>query len=674
MGNLLGEEYVMTKEREKKVQIAVIIVGWNMDYRLELLEGMYEAADLYHCALHIFTCMGGFGAGHPYSKGEYDIFELPDYSLYDGIVFISNTVFAESVVQRLSEKFSKLHTPVICTDNRVKDFGFMGTDNYIAMKSLMEHMVKVHNYKNFRMIAGPKNNKESNLRIKAFTDVLTEHGIEVKDEHIYNANYIMNGAIDAVHYFLEHEKEVPDAFICANDLMALTTCWELQRLGYQVPEDVAVTGFDNIKKTETYRPSITSIGRAKKKMGMEAVKALVKHILGENDTTDFYIPYELCIRESCGCNIKKEVSFDEFARKLYNEDMEKQLMSYLATSMEDDLVGCRTYEDFTRSIRNHVPKRFIKKFFVCLNQSVADMLRNENESIEKLLYFTRETTQYDSVFSIPVAYDNGNISSYEKMKFEAILELVDNVQPAHNKDHEDIAYFMPLHFREKCFGFMAFAGNRANITNDFIGHYVKKIANCLEQLRIHRIENLTISRLEDLYETDSMTGLYNRFGYKKRIKELVKRYENSNDSIVVQFFDMDELKYINDAYGHDAGNKAIMIVVECMKKVYKGDFLIRYGGDEFIALGVNQTDESMRERNRQFKEMLLEETIRQKFRYPISVSMGYHIAKHPEKANAEMWINCADKAMYIEKVKRKCDREKVKEKLKRKRKKKKKRK
>lgn len=643
----------MTQKREKKVQIAVIIVGWNMDYRLELLEGMYEAADLYHCALHIFTCMGGAGANHAFSKGEYDIFELPDYSLYDGIVFISNTVFAESVVQRLSDKFNKLDIPVICTDRRVKNFGFMGTDNYIAMKSLMEHMVKVHNYKNFRMIAGPKNNRESNLRIKAFTDVLSDHGIEVKDEHIFNANYIMNGAIDGVHYFLNHEEKIPDALICANDLMALTTCWELQRMGYQVPQDVAVTGFDNIARTETYRPSITSIGRAKKKMGMEAVKALTKHILGESNTPDFYIPYELCIRESCGCNNKQEVSFDEFSRNLYNDDMEKQLMSFLATSMEDDLVGCRTYNDFIRSIRSHVPTRFIKKFFVCLNQSVADMLRNENEAIENLLYYNRETSQYDAVFSIPVAYDNGDYSSYEELEFADILKLVDNDQSEYNKEHEDIAYFMPLHYREKCFGFMAFAGNRANITNDFIGHYVKKIANSLEQLRIHRIENLTISKLEDLYETDSMTGLYNRFGYKKRISELVERYENSDDSIVVQFFDMDELKMINDAFGHDAGNKAIMIVTECMKQVYKGDFLIRYGGDEFIALGVNHTDATMKLRNRQFKEMLVAEAKKQNFRFPISVSIGYHIAKHPEKANAEMWINCADKAMYKEKEKRK---------------------
>ena len=84
-----------------KNHIAVIIVGWNMDYRLELLEGMFEAAGQQECSLHIYTCMGGYGEEHPFGKGEYDIFDLPDYSLYDGIVFISNTVFAESVVSDL---------------------------------------------------------------------------------------------------------------------------------------------------------------------------------------------------------------------------------------------------------------------------------------------------------------------------------------------------------------------------------------------------------------------------------------------------------------------------------------------------------------------------------------------------------------------------------------------
>ena len=647
----MGEE--MGNIHNEKIHIAVVIVGWNMDYRLELLDGMYEAADLYHCALHIYTCMAGFDENNLFGKGEYDIFELPDYTLYDGIVFISNTVFAESVVQRLSLKFSELDIPVICTDRRMKNFGFMGTDNYVAMKSMVEHMVKVHQYKRFKMLAGPKNNRESNLRIRAFRDVLQERGIEVCDDDIYNANFTMYGAIDAIHYFLNTGKELPDAFICANDLMALTICWELQRLGYEVPKDVAVTGFDNIIQTKTSRPSITSIGRAKKKMGMESVKLLIQHIRGEKDNIDFYIPYELCIRESCGCNIKPEILFDEYSNQLFNDDMDNRLMNLLASMMEDDLTGCRTYEDFIASIRKHVPRRFINKFFVCLNRSVTDMLKNDSGAIEKLLQYEKNVACYDPYFTVPVAYDYGIFNSYEKQSFTDIMNLINDDTHIINRDHEDIAYFMPLHYRDRCYGFMAFAGNRANITNEFIGNYVRKIANALEQLRIHHIEKLTISKLEDLYETDSMTGLYNRFGYKKRISELVTRYENSEDSIMVQFFDMDDLKSINDVYGHDMGNKAINIVASCMRQVFQDEFLIRYGGDEFIALGVNQTESNMSLKNKQFIEMLDKESKRGMFKQPINVSIGYHIAKHPEKANADIWINLADKEMYQDKLKKK---------------------
>ncbi len=641
----------MNKIQYEKLHIAVIIVGWNMDYRLELLEGMYEAADLYHCSLHIYTCMGGYDENHAFSKGEYDIFELPNYELYDGIVFVSNTVFAESVVQSLSQKFATLKIPVICTDRRMKNFGFMGTDNYVAMRSMMEHMVKTHHYKRFKMIAGPENNRESNLRIQAFSDVLQSNGIKVEDGDIYNANYCMTGALSALHYFLEQNSKLPDAFICANDLMAMTICWELKKLGYDVPGDVAVTGFDNIRQTKSCRPSITSIGRAKRTMGKESVSLLVQHILGQKEDIDFYIPYELCIRESCGCNIKPEVSFDEFSEKLYDGDMDKMLMNQLANVMEDDLITSRSYDGFIKSICNHIPKRFIHKFFVCINSSVAEMLRSETGVIDKMIDLEAENSQYDKYFSIPVAYDYGTINSYEKMEFTDVLDLIDSNHNTEESEHEDVAYFMPLHFRERCFGFMAFAGNRANITNDFIGNYVKKIANSIEQLRIHRIESLTISKLKDLYETDSMTGLYNQFGYKKCMNHLVARYETTNDSIMVQFFDMDELKLINDVYGHDMGNKAITIVANCMKQVYKEEFLIRYGGDEFIALGVNLTDDVIREKNKVFKELLLIEAKKQNFSHPLSVSMGYYIAKHPEAADADMWISQADKAMYKNKVK-----------------------
>ena len=636
-----------------KIHIAVIIVGWNLDYRLELLEGMYEAAGIYQCSLHIYTCMGGSDEDHAFSKGEYDIFDLPDYSLYDGIVFISNTVFAESVVQKLSLRFSSLNIPVVCTDARMKDFGFMGTDNYIAMRSMVEHMVKVHQYKRFKMLAGPKNNRESNLRIKAFKDVLKDNNITVKEEDIYNGNYTMDGALRAIHYFMDNGNELPDVFICANDQMALTTCWELESLGYEVPRDVAVTGFDNISQTLTFQPSITSIGRAKKKMGIEAVKYLVQRILGYNKKVDFYIPYELCIRESCGCNIKPEVSINDFCKKLYHFDMEKRLMEQLSRVMEDDLIGCRNYDGFITSIRNHVPKKFINKYYVCLNQSVADMLKVEYDGIEKFLDYEKNTTNsYDSYFCVPVIYEYGRYNSSEKLSFIEILDLINHKSSDKACEYDDFTYFMPLHFREQCFGFMAFAGNRANIINDFIGNYVRKISNSLEQLRIHRMESLTISKLEELYETDSLTGLYNRFGYKKRIKELITRYENSEDSILVQFFDMDELKFINDAYGHDIGNKAIILVANCMRQVYREEFLIRYGGDEFVALGVNQTESSMKSKNKQFKDMIKKEALRNNITYPIRVSLGYHIAKHPEEADIDKWIKLADKEMYKDKQKK----------------------
>ncbi len=643
----------MNNVHNGKIHIAVIVVGWNMDYRFDLLNGMYKAADLYHCSLHIYTCMGGFDDEHPFGKREYEIFNLPDYKLYDGIVFVSNTMFAEPVVQQLSAKFSELKIPVICTDNRMKDFGFMGTDNYVAMKSLVEHMVKVHQYKSFKMLAGPKDNNESILRVEAFKDVLKENGIEVKEQDIYHANYCMDGALNAVHYFLSNECMLPDVFICANDLMALTVCWELQKMGYDVPGDVAVTGFDNISQTMTSCPSITSIGRAKGQMGKESIKLLVQHILGVTDNINYYIPYELCIRESCGCNIKPQISYDDFSRELYQCDMEKILMNQLSSKMEEDLIGCTNYNDFIINIRNHMPERFIKKFFICLNYSVADMLQNESGAIEKLLEYEKNTSSYDYYFSVPVAYDYGQFSSYEKLTFTDIIRLVNNGDDDMSKEHEDIAFFMPLHFREHCYGFITFAGNKLNITNDFIGNYVRKISNSLEQLRIHRIENLTICKLEDLYETDSMTGLYNRFGYKKRIKQLINRYVQSNDSIMVQFFDMDDLKLINDVYGHDIGNKAITIVTNCMRQVYRDESLIRYGGDEFIALGVNQTDSTMKAKNKQFRDLVKKEAARTHFKHPISVSIGYYIAKHPEKADAERWIDLADKAMYKDKLNRK---------------------
>ncbi|CRZ35804.1 diguanylate cyclase (GGDEF)-like protein [Herbinix hemicellulosilytica] len=87
--------------------------------------------------------------------------------------------------------------------------------------------------------------------------------------------------------------------------------------------------------------------------------------------------------------------------------------------------------------------------------------------------------------------------------------------------------------------------------------------------------------------TDAVTGLYNRNYWEKIISGATLHPRTQNFSLIL--IDVDNLKEINDTYGHTAGDKVIEIVGQAIKKcIRKEDAGLRYGGDEFIILLFNQ--------------------------------------------------------------------------------------
>lgn len=85
--------------------------------------------------------------------------------------------------------------------------------------------------------------------------------------------------------------------------------------------------------------------------------------------------------------------------------------------------------------------------------------------------------------------------------------------------------------------------------------------------------------------TDPLTGIPNRLAYEQRMADEFRRWQRSGFALSVALLDLDHFKYINDTYGHLAGDKALHAVAQLlMERIRSIDFIARYGGEEFIAL------------------------------------------------------------------------------------------
>ena len=154
--------------------------------------------------------------------------------------------------------------------------------------------------------------------------------------------------------------------------------------------------------------------------------------------------------------------------------------------------------------------------------------------------------------------------------------------------------------------------------------------------------------LDDLYVHDALTGLYNRFGYKRFGQRVYERFLVEDGGAQVLFIDMDEMKCINDQYGHDAGDEAIRIVARALESsCCTRDFIMRYGGDEFLAIA------APREKNLEEKIQAAIRKANEKSPFTLSISIGIIRADAAAGRSLDEWVKSADSLMYKRKFQRK---------------------
>lgn len=150
--------------------------------------------------------------------------------------------------------------------------------------------------------------------------------------------------------------------------------------------------------------------------------------------------------------------------------------------------------------------------------------------------------------------------------------------------------------------------------------------------------------------TDELTGLYNRRGYVTRAATLLKIADPK--TVWQVFFDVDELKIINDTFGHWAGDRALMEVAAVLRQAFRStDIVARVGGDEFAVLATAPADASPEAWTARWREPLAALATRKDL--PLSVSVGLAQPDESGQMTPEDLLTRADTTMYTAKRLRK---------------------
>ena len=154
--------------------------------------------------------------------------------------------------------------------------------------------------------------------------------------------------------------------------------------------------------------------------------------------------------------------------------------------------------------------------------------------------------------------------------------------------------------------------------------------------------------LRFLYDKDPMTGLYNRFCFVSHAIPIVEGSSERSKQALIMFIDINNMKKINDRYGHVYGDKAIHILSDSITHRIDDDVAIgiRFGGDEFLIIAGNADKKYAEKIKRKITSYIEKENSRGVNPFKFSISIGYVLTDPKSKRTVNDYVDEADRLMY----------------------------
>jgi LacI family transcriptional regulator len=196
--------------------------------------------------------------------------------LTDGCIILDRQMRTEILRQAARERYPLVLLDRILPDSQTKS---LVVNNHSAMTELMEGLVE-RGYRDFGFIGGPEYTDDTRERYQAYTDTLAKHSLSQFRENYFSGDYREGSGYQAVNILLLTGKP-PEILVCACDNLAIGVIRALRERGYRVPEDVAVTGFDNCEQAEHL--GLTTVAVPNYERGYLAARSLIDNINGKNN-------------------------------------------------------------------------------------------------------------------------------------------------------------------------------------------------------------------------------------------------------------------------------------------------------------------------------------------------------------------------------------------------------
>ena len=614
----------------KNYRIAFFTADWNYELVESTLRGLKRYVDEHeNVTLYVFDCFGK-DQGNAKDASEYAIFDLADLSQFDGLLIQGNQLVLRSVRDALARRVAASGIPAVTIDCPLEGCALIGVDNRLALYDMTRHVIREHGARRLVHLTGIMDNgcPEGRQRRDGFLDACRENGIPPEDAVVIECTWRTSDGFNVAQRYLREGRPLPDAFVCANDEMALGVLAALTEAGRRVPEDVIITGFDDLASAELSSPRLSTVNRDNTRMNYMAMELLIGRLEGRDTRETVSMPYTIVESESCGCHMTPHL--DYIRDKYYRQTRYLSDFYNLQDRMAEEQFEVSGLRDLRGIIARNREIFGCDNIYLCINDYYFD-------------HYDRNQWGHDAhTFGneMVLLYGGNTGDAFPRFPTRELL-------PEAVSGGARFLVFYPLHYNTYSIGYLALDGISKTAKLNLHKSVFSFLEIGIDNLRKKGLLRQLNAELDRLYVHDALTGLYNRFGYNRYAQQTYAAFLKRDGGAQILFIDMDDMKSINDLYGHECGDAAIRAVADILNAIGDdNDFRMRYGGDEFIMIASGKRSGL----DRAIQQGVDEYNSNGRAPYTLSLSIGIKRATPDDADRLDQFITAADTEMYEHKA------------------------
>lgn len=631
--------------RDERYTVGLFVADINDDFSRGICKGTIDTA--YDADMNLVIIPGN------YIDRDLDIYEgsiqyeyqhnvLFDYvspDTIDLLIIVMGSIGYLSTQERRKEFLDRFRDiPLVTVASNVEGYEYVMYDNAAGVRESVEYLIK-HGRRRIACLAGFMDNEEATVRFETYRDALRANGIEPEDRMVECCN-MTRMCEDSVANLFERNPDI-DAVVCVNDESACAVYAYLESHGKTVGKDVAVVGFDDLSYSNKMNPPLATVRANPIELGIQALKEGIR-LIQTGGPVNHYVATQFINRASAGfedANNEESVTALDF-------DVEKMLSDYRTTNrVAKEMFTFSKYADqnYVMLLNRLSMLGILNCYLYLLENPVIHLQSDEWIMPESLMMkacmlngIVMPIPKYRQKMPVACMYDHQYLP--RKRYTMMLIDLFSN----------EIQYgvvMMDFHFDKhycmEALGYQMSAAVRMLQLMQTQEEAQRKLEENLEQLEENNI-NLNMEAI-----SDRLTSLFNRRGFEQKANEVLSDESNNGKYVFVAYADMDNLKIINDRFGHKEGDFALRACADMLKNIFSpNDIIGRIGGDEFAIFSLGDKSVNMKELREKAGECMAKFNQDSDKPYNVRLTIGGYTQRFLQECRLGDMLENADSDLY----------------------------